>query len=280
MVIIKELLLKGTDILKNNVENPRFEAECLLCEILEKDRLWLSVHRDDHTQTDIEQTFISYCKRRSLGEPLAYITGKKEFMSLEFIVNPNVLIPRAETELLCEEIISRHSCENVKILDICTGSGAIACSLAHYIENSSVWAIDISPEALSVAKMNALQTVKEKKIEFLCMNALEKITLDEKFDIVVSNPPYIESEIIETLDITVRDHEPHLALDGGKDGLIFYESIVHNIDSILKPSGRIYFEIGYNQGEALKNIMNDKFYDICVIKDLAGLDRIVTGQLA
>ena len=279
-MIIKELLLKGIDILKPDIESPRFEAECLLSEILKKDRLWISVHRDDSADKDIEQIFISYCKRRSLGEPLAYITGKKEFMSLEFVVNQDVLIPRSETELLCEEIISRHKNKSVKILDICTGSGAIACSLAHYMPHSSIWAIDISPEALNVAKINALNLAKGKNIEFLRMNALEKININEKFDIAVSNPPYIESEIIENLDITVKDHEPRLALDGGKDGLIFYKSIVHNIDSILKPSGIIYFEIGYNQGDALKNIMKDKFCDIRVIKDLAGHDRIVTGQLA
>lgn len=280
MVIVKDLLIKGTEILSQAIENPRFEAEYILSDILKTDRIMLSVKKDMQISQSDENTFISFCKRRSAGEPTAYILGHKEFMSLDFCVNPHVLIPRPETELLAEEIINRHNGNPHKIIDICTGSGAIACSLAYYMPDSELCAIDISREALETAKLNSEKILKNKKIEFFCKDALKKFSLNKKFDIAVSNPPYIESEIIETLDTEVRNHEPRLALDGGYDGLIFYTSIVHNIESILEPNGFVYFEIGYNQGKAVKHIMQKKFKNIEIIKDLAGLDRIVTGQLA
>lgn len=278
-MIISELLKSGCDILSGTVENPRAEAEYLLCEIIKKDRLYLSVHKSSEIMPVQEKTFLEFCKRRSVGEPFAYIAGHREFMSLDFAVDKRVLIPRPETELLVETVIENHKNATPHILDVCTGSGAIACSLAVYIENAVVCGIDISEDALEVARQNAKNLVPKGNISFFKANALEKISLNEKFDIVVSNPPYIESSIIETLDTDVKNHEPRLALDGGNDGLIFYRKIVQNIDNILKPDGMIYFEIGYNQGEAVCAIMEKRFRNISITKDYAGLDRIVCGQL-
>ena len=280
MVIIKKLLSNGAEILSGSVENPHSEAQYLLSDILKKDRLYLSMYRDNPIDEKTENVFLNFCKRRAMGEPFSYIVGHKEFMSLDFTVNSNVLIPRPETELLVETVIERCKIHSPKIMDICTGSGAIACSLAYYIKNSSVSGTDISKEALEVAAENAKRLVTNKKIDFFIADALEKISSDEKFDIVVSNPPYIESETVETLDCSVKNYEPRLALDGGDDGLIFYERIVNNIESILKKGGEIFFEIGYNQAKSVHGIMKSKFCNIEIIKDYAGLNRIICGQLA
>ncbi|MBQ4527992.1 MAG: peptide chain release factor N(5)-glutamine methyltransferase [Clostridia bacterium] len=280
MVILHTLLSQGVALLEKNTESPRFEAEVLMCEILKKDRLYLSVHRDDIICESAADKFMEFCKRRSLGEPSAYITGHREFMSLDFKVNKNVLIPRPDTEILTDKIITKYKNCNVSILDICTGSGAIAIALAFYMPSCKVYATDISDKALEVANENAENLLGNKKISFFKADALKKIHTDEKCDIVVSNPPYIESHVIETLDSDVKNFEPRLALDGGKDGLIFYDRIVNNIESVLAPGGELYFEIGFNQAKAVTDIMKTKFTNIQVTQDLAGLDRVVSGQLA
>ncbi len=277
-MVINDLIKKGTDILKT-LDFPRLEAEIFLSHILKKDRLFFAVHKDFEVDKNTEEEFLSLCKRRSTGEPSAYLVGEKEFMSLSFTVNKSVLIPRSETELTVEAIIDKYKNKKVNIMDICTGSGAIGSSLAYYIIDAFVTAVDISEDALSLAKENAQKLGVSKKISFIKEDALSLKERKEKFDIVVSNPPYIKSEIIKTLEKDVKDFEPILALDGGDDGLIFYRKIVDNIEKVLKPTGEIYFEIGFDQGEDVKDIMSVKFTDIKIVKDLAGLDRLISGQL-
>ena len=259
MVKIKDCLEKGISVLKGSVPVPKLEAEVLLAHILKKDRLYVLAFGDAQIGENEEQTFYELCVRRAKGEPSAYIIGEKEFMSLKFKVNPSVLIPRPETELLAEHIIEKYSGKSINILELCTGSGAIAVSLAHFLPDVKILATDISNDALCVAKENAKINKVQSRVSFVKADALLKTDFGQRFDVLVSNPPYIESAVIPTLDKDVKDFEPILALDGGDDGLIFYKNIVDNIDGTLLRGGELYFEIGYNQAESVFNIMSEKF---------------------
>lgn len=206
--------------------------------------------------------------------PMQYILGVCEFMGLNFKVNENTLIPRGDTEILVEkaiELINKNKYKSV--LDIGTGSGAIAVSVAKYTD-AKVTAVDISNEAINVAKENAEQN--GVNVEFINSNLFSNI--NEKFDLILSNPPYIEKDVIKTLEPDVKDYEPMLALDGGVDGLDFYKSITKDCCKYLNKNGSIAFEIGYNQGETVSSLLNAYNFDkISIEKDLAGLDRVVIG---
>lgn len=206
--------------------------------------------------------------------PMQYILGVCEFMGLNFKVNENTLIPRCDTEILVEKAIELINKNNYKsVLDIGTGSGAIAVSVAKYTD-AKVTALDISNEAINVAKENAEQN--GVNVEFINSNLFSNI--NEKFDLILSNPPYIEKDVIKTLEPDVKDYEPILALDGGVDGLDFYKSITKDCCKYLNKNGSIAFEIGYNQGEAVSSLINAYNFDkISIEKDLAGLDRVVIG---
>ena len=208
--------------------------------------------------------------------PLAYILGNAEFYGYLFTVTPDTLIPRPETELLCEQIIKEHknNSNQLDILDMCTGSGCIAITLAKNL-NSCVSAVDISISALNIAKLNANNL--QAKINFIHSNMFDKVT--GKYDIIVSNPPYIQSNEINNLMHSVKDFEPHLALDGGTDGLDFYKTINNLAPQFLKPNGKLYLEIGFNQAKSLMNLLSTNFQNIRVIKDYNGLDRIITANL-
>ena len=206
--------------------------------------------------------------------PLQHITGSQEFMGLDFKVTENTLIPRGDTENIVEEVIAtiENSGYNT-VLDMCTGTGAIAISVAHYTK-AKVTASDISKKALEVARENAQNLNAD--VNFIESDLFENI--NEKFDVIVSNPPYIESEVIPTLMEQVKDYEPMLALDGGKDGLDFYRNIINQANNYINQNGCIVFEIGYNQGGQVKSLLeNAGFVNINVKQDLAGLDRLVIG---
>ena len=215
--------------------------------------------------------------------PIQYITNHQEFMKLDFYVDENVLIPQPDTEILVEEVIKyvNENAENfsnsspIKILDLCTGSGAIAISLAKYIENVEITATDISNKAIQIAKLNAEKNLVHKKIKFIESDMFENIEKNQ-FDIIISNPPYIETNIIPTLDKEVQK-EPFIALDGGDDGLRFYRLIIKNAKDYLAPTGKISLEIGYNQKEAIFNLIKncDNFNNPVCIKDLGGNDRVI-----
>ncbi len=277
MVKISEAVSLSQNILNGNIPSPRLDAEIIVCHVLKKDRLFLAINRDYEISGAELDAIKSLSHLRATQKPMAYITGTKEFMSLEFSVNENVLIPRPETEELVSLIIDEHKDRNIKILDLCTGSGAICVSLAHYIKGSYCVGVDISSKALEIAKNNAEKIGVTGRCDFKLMDVLNPADLNDKFDIVVSNPPYIESETVNTLDSAVKSFEPHLALDGGDDGLMFYRQITKNISLYLKKGGMLYYEIGYNQGEAVKKIMEASFTNIEIIKDLSGHDRIAKG---
>ena len=200
-------------------------------------------------------------------------------MGLTFAVNENVLIPRQDTEILVEEILP-YLTSGVRILDMCTGSGCILISLLHY----SLWAegvgADLSAGALQVARKNAeVLLSQERKVSFVESDLFEKV--EGRYDIIVSNPPYIQTEVIKGLMPEVRDHEPMMALDGTEDGLYFYRRIVEESKEFLRKEGRLFFEIGYDQAEDVKKLMETAgFTDVTVVKDFAGLDRVVHGYLA
>ncbi len=222
-------------------------------------------------------TIIDNVNLRKTGKPLAYILGEWEFYSLPFKVNENVLIPRADTETLVEEAINLAQ-NGAKVLDICTGSGCIAITLAKSIKNSDVTAIDISEKALALAKENA--TLNNVNVNFLQGNALEHIDFPHKFDLIVSNPPYIPKKDIETLDIDVREHEPMLALEGGESGLIFYEEICKNFKKYLNINGIIILEYGINQHDDIVKILEKNNYkNIEIKKDLCGVYRIAIATI-
>lgn len=215
--------------------------------------------------------------RRIGGVPCQYVTKNVQFMSLDFEVSPDVLIPRQDTELLVETIMKTGP-KSPEILDICTGSGCIAISLSKYINCKTVRACDISEKALEIARKNADKNGVEA--EFYKDDILASEKYDFKYDIVVSNPPYIETQVVSNLDSVVKDYEPRIALDGGEDGLTFYRKIAHYAAKVLKKDGLLALEIGYNQAESVREILLDNGYEnITLLQDLSGNDRVLTANL-
>lgn len=208
--------------------------------------------------------------------PLDHILGKSNFMGRNFKVNEHVLIPRLDTEVLVETVISRiNTCGSKSVLDIGTGSGIIAETIALETD-AKVTAVDISQDALNIAKENAKNLNAD--VTFLKSDLFENLA-DQKFDLIVSNPPYIETDVIKTLQEEVKDYEPHIALDGGTDGLDFYKKIINEASKHLTKKGYIFFEIGYNQANAVSELLKSNFDDIKVLKDYEENDRVVYAKL-
>lgn len=212
------------------------------------------------------------------GKPIQYITNEQEFMKLKFYVDENVLIPQPDTEIIVEKIIDEFKDKEVKIFDLCTGSGAIAISLAKYIKRSKIFATDISNKAIQIAKLNAEKNLVHKKIDFILSDMFKNIEKDT-FDIIVSNPPYIKTKDIANLEKSVQN-EPNIALDGGEDGLKFYKIIAENAYKFLNNNGKLYLEIGFDQKKDVINLLekNNKYKEIACIKDLACNDRLVIAS--
>lgn len=254
------------------IEEAALNSWYLFAHCFHMDRGHFFLHSEDIAEEKTVQYYEHLLGQREKRIPLEYITNETEFMGLPFYVDENVLIPRQDTECLVEEVLKVS--QGKEILDLCTGSGCIGISLAVLGKCKSVTLADISAAALAVAKRNADQN--RAKIKVLQSDLFEKVS--GRFDIIVSNPPYIRTEEIGTLMPEVRDYEPHLALDGREDGLSFYRSIITESGCFLNPEGMLYFEIGCNQGEAVSRLMREAgFSDVIIKKDLAGLDRIVQG---
>lgn len=250
------------------------DFDWICCEVTKKKRSELAFIKEFSSE---ELNKINEAIEKRLKHiPLAYIFGETEFYGLKFIVSKDVLIPRIDTEILVEKLIDEINSrdKNVDVLDIGTGSGAIAVTIAKET-NAKVTAVDVSENALKVAKQNA--KINNVKVNFIHSNLFENVK--GKFDIIVSNPPYIESAEINKLMPEVKDFEPILALDGGKTGLEFYEKIVDNAGKYLKPQGKLFFEIGYNQNEAVSKLMKDKFKNVLCLKDFLGNDRVIIGEM-
>ena len=277
---IKQLLNKGMIMLKSNqIESPKLKARLLLQYVLNLKREQIIIYDNKEVTTEQEKTYMQNIEKLIKGIPLQHITNSQEFMKMNFFVNSDVLIPRQDTEILVEEVIKLgEEKRKISILDLCTGSGAIAISLAKYLPNAKIYASDISKKALEVAKRNAKSNEVFEKIEFINSDLFKKI--EGKFDIIVSNPPYIRTEAIKKLDMEVQK-EPILALDGGIDGLNFYRKIVEEAYSHLKYDSYLCFEIGYDQKEEVSEIIkNAKVYtDTYCKKDLYGNDRIIVTRV-
>lgn len=271
---INELMKVGTNILKEKeIEEPILKMRLLISSVLNKGKEYIITHGEEEIDNLTVEEIYNKMKKLEEHIPIQYITNKQEFMKLKFFVNENVLIPRSDTEILVEEIIENYKNKEVKILDLCTGSGCIAISLKKYIENSKIYAVDISKDALKVAKQNAINNGVD--IKFIESDIFKNIN-EEKFDIIVSNPPYIKTEVINKLDKEVKK-EPFIALDGGKDGLYFYKKIIEEGYKFLNENGKIFFEIGYDQKDEIINIIkNDERYKIIKTKkDLGNNDRVI-----
>ena len=270
---IKELLIEGNNILKEaRVDDYIIKSRILLSNLICKNKEYLIVHDNESVDIEIENAFFKGIKKMKNGIPIQYIINKQEFMGLNFYVNENVLIPQPDTEILVEEILKKVE-KNNKILDLCTGSGAIGISIAYYSKekNLQITLSDISSKAIDVAKKN-LKTYN-LNCKIIKSDLFENI--NEKFDIIVSNPPYIESKTIDSLDIEVKN-EPIIALDGGIDGLDFYRRISKKAKLFLNTAGILALEIGYNQKNSVIDILKkDGYLDIYSKKDYAGNDRII-----
>lgn len=286
---LREALRKGTDILKSaNIEAPAVDAGVLLCHVIEKDRAYMYTHGEMLLEPAVEEEYMKMIGRRAQGQPVQYITGHQEFMGLEFRVNAYTLIPRADTETLVESVLKHakeltHISDEIHIMDIGTGSGCIAVSLAHYCPQCRVTAVDVSPGALAVAEENSKRLGTSGRMEFVRSNLFEELhnkpELINRFDVIVSNPPYIRRGDIHELQIEVREYEPMGALDGGWDGLEFYRAIIAGSSAFLKKGGLLAFEVGYDQAADVAGIMQHSFKHIRIEKDLSGIDRVVTGWL-
>jgi len=247
------------------------EAAILLEFVCNTERGDLFSHPERLLSEDEEKKYFSLIERRNGKEPVQYITGKTYFYGLEFFCDKSVLIPRFDTEVLVEEVIKRAP-KNSELLDLCTGSGCIAICVKHEREDIAVSASDISKEALLVAEKN--KDRYNLDIKLIRSDLFENI--DKKFDIIVSNPPYIPTKVISGLEDKVKDFEPKGALDGGEDGLDFYKVIAKEAVNYLKDESILIMEIGFDQGEDVSDILHDNGYkNIEVIKDLNGLDRVV-----
>lgn len=270
----RKLYETGKDRLeKAGIQEAALDARLLLEEVCRTDRNTLLVHGDRAVTEEEETQFRIFIERRSTHEPPQQITGWQEFMGLRFSVTEDVLVPRQDTETLVEEVM-RYLRDGMEILDVCTGSGCILLSLLRYSNGCRGVGCDISEKALAVAAQNA----KELGIsaQFIQSDLFESI--EGRFEYIVSNPPYIRKDMIPTLMEEVRDHEPLIALDGGEDGLDFYRKITREATEHLYSGGMLFFEIGYDQGEAVKLLMEEEGYEeVTVSQDLAGLDRVVYG---
>lgn len=265
------------------IEEAALDARLLLEYVCGTNRNDLLVHGERPVEPEQAEKYLEYLTLREKRIPLQHITGEQDFMGLSFRVNEHVLIPRQDTEILVEEVL-RELHDGMRVLDMCTGSGCILISLMHYSNGCVGVGADISEEALDVAKENAKRLLSdgetgindEAEVAFVHSDLFQNIT--GKFDVIVSNPPYIRSDVISTLMPEVKDHEPMQALDGFEDGLFFYRQIVAESRNYLVRGGRLYFEIGHDQGEQVSDLMrNAGFREIEVVKDYAGLDRVVFG---
>ena len=272
-VLVKDIVALGATRLKEaGIAENQIDSWLLAESICDISRQDIFLEPNKGISEEMAQKYLDAVTVRAKHIPLQHIIGYQQFMDFEFKVNENVLIPRPETELLVEQVVSYIKDSSVKVLDMCTGSGCIAISIDKMCANATVTAVDISNKALEVAQEN--NENNQGRVTFVQSDLFENI--NETYDIIVSNPPYIPTSDIDTLMEEVRDHEPHLALDGSDDGLKFYRAICKQSIDYLNKNGKIFFEIGYDQGKTVPALLRENgFSDTQVLKDLSGNDRMV-----
>ena len=272
----REAVKRGEEILAEaSVADAKNDAWLLLEMVCKIDRSFYYLHMEEDLLEEQVSEYEIALKKRAEHVPLQYIVGETEFMGLKFKVNSSVLIPRQDTETLVEEVLKEVK-PGLQVLDLCTGSGCIIISILHNAPGVTGQAIDISKQALNVAKENA--RLNGVSVDFEQSDLFHNVV--GTFDVIVSNPPYIPSAEVVKLMPEVGEFEPLEALDGKEDGLYFYREIISSCRDYLKPEGRIFFEIGFDQGEAVSKMLRENgFKKVRVIKDLARNDRVVTGML-
>lgn len=291
---IGDLLKEASEHLKdNNVEDPSFEAGLLLSYVTGRDLSFIYAHPDEVPDSSLIEKYRACVERRGRHEPFAYITGECGFLDLTLYVDRNVLIPREETELLAQSALWTLGKspayfkpnlprlpvkENYRILDVGTGSGCLAVSIARHCEPAFVDALDISNDAIAIARKNAEKYGVENRIDFINADFLNSFVNSAKYDLIVSNPPYIPEGDIPFLSESVRDYEPYAALAAGKDGLVFYRALAQRASSLLLDHGMIIVECGFDQGQKVREIFSEKGMETVVLKDLAGIDRVVAAK--
>lgn len=279
---IKKLILWTTEYFrKHGIEEPRLDTELLLGHVLKKPRIYLYTDYDEIVSLDELAAFKALIKKRAEGYAVAVLIGTKEFMGLSFKVTPHVLVPRPDTETWLEKVIQQYrNLPDVRMLDLGTGSGAIAVSFLSFCKEAKGVAVDISPEALAVAKDNGEAAGISSRIEWREGDFTAALKEDEMFDVILSNPPYIPTKDIQSLSAEVR-HEPVLALDGGADGLTFYRRLAKDGPLHLAPGGILAVEVGIHEAGDVAQLFQDAgLSDIGIIKDYGGIERAVTGKKA
>lgn len=268
-----EALRKSTDYLRGSgIADAETDARLLLMHVSGKDRTFFLAHGDEELTEREETLYQLLTEKRGGHVPVQHLTGTMNFMGLDFDVAENVLIPRIDTEYLVEEAMTYVE-DGARVLDVCTGSGCILLSLMKYKNDISGVGVDVSDDALALSRKNA-EKLGVENVQFIKSDLFQNVV--GKFDYILSNPPYIRSSEIDGLMDEVRLHEPHLALDGGEDGLDFYKKIAHEAKDYLESEGRLFFEIGFDEGDALREILSAEGYkDIEVVRDYSGNERVV-----
>ena len=283
--ILKLLQWTTAYFTSRSIENPRAGAEILLASVLQLERVDLYVRYDQPLSAEELSRFKELIRRRCAGEPVAYIVGRREFWSMDFTVTPDVLIPRPETECLVEAVLHRleGAAPGRRIIDLGTGCGAVALALAARMPQHLFWASDVSAAALAVARQNARAHRLSENVRFFCGSWLEPVQdRSARFDMIVSNPPYVRRSAIENLQVEIRQYEPLSALDGGEDGLRCLKAIVASAAGCLKAGGHLLLEIGFDQKEALSAVVHrtGAYHDVTFLKDYGGRDRVAALQKA
>jgi len=281
MTIGEALAEAGGIFGRKRMEAPGREAGVLLAFVLNKDISWLYAHSTDGLSREEIDKYRELVQKRSEGMPFQYISNNQEFMSLDFHVTRDCLIPRADTEILVETALTwlhEKSPSEASVLDIGTGSGAIAVSFAFHGGNVMVDALDLSANALKIASINAKRHNVDDRIRFIQADFLHW-EADEPYSLVLSNPPYIPHDDLKNLMPEVGRYEPRVALDGGKDGLVFYRAIAAKIKRLLKPGGAVFVEVGAGQADFVRKMFEAQGFETRIYKDLSGIKRVVGGSM-
>ena len=285
---IKDLIRMGIKKLdRRKYSNPPLECVLLLAYLLDVDKTYIYIHNNEEVPSSVEDKYFSLIDERRKGYPIQYILKEKEFMGISFYIEEGVLIPRPDTEVLVQYVLDyideKYKEGDIKIVELGTGSGCISLSIAYYNKNVFVYSVDIDKKANAVAEENSRRLKLSDRVKILegdLFQGIKNMGLKNSVDIIVSNPPYIPEDEIFGLQDEIKKYEPLWALDGGEDGLNYYRRIIPQSKEYLKNRGILVFEMGFDQGRKIKELMEKgNFRNINILKDLQGLDRVITGEL-
>ncbi len=285
---IKDLIRMGIKKLdRRKYSNPPLECVLLLAYLLDVDKTYIYIHNNEEVPSSVEDKYFSLIDERRKGYPIQYILKEKEFMGISFYIEEGVLIPRPDTEVLVQYVLDyideKYKEGDIKVVELGTGSGCISLSIAYYNKNVFVYSVDIDKKANAVAEENSRRLKLSDRVKILegdLFQGIKNMGLKNSVDIIVSNPPYIPEDEIFGLQDEIKKYEPLWALDGGEDGLDYYRRIIPQSKEYLKNRGILVFEMGFDQGRKIKELMEkENFRNINILKDLQGLDRVITGEL-